>query len=483
MANAIYNLFCASLAVAAVVGDAGGRSTTRSNVALATRNTPPAPLSANASVPQPKDSAGAQSETVPDEEVWCDASETRPALESGEKGADPEGIQKEALELCQSAAELLRWGHRERAIRAADRAYRAMLLLPDDGNGASPPVKDDVRQLIVGVLREAYGRNVTPPPSHDSGVPMTVNEHVRREIKSLTTVEREMFIEAYRRSGRYRPMIVAKLEAARMPSQLSWLPLVESWFKVRAFSRAGAMGLWQFIASTGLRYGMTRDGWIDERMDPEKSTDAAIAYLTDLHGAFGDWPKALAAYNCGEGRVLRAQGRAGNQYLDFWDLYEQLPLETRRYIPRLIAALLIVQDPARYGMTLPKPASPPTNQATVKVGRPVSLAALEQGLGIPAGTLGELNPELRSGTTPGRDYELRIPGERVEAAPAMIAQLPESKVPRHSYLTHRVRHGETLRSIARQYGTTTAAIRRANGMRRAQMLRVGQRLSIAVRGS
>ena len=99
---------------------------------------------------------------------------------------------------------------------------------------------------------------------------------------------------------------------------------MESWFKARAFSRAGAMGLWQFIASTGLRYGMTRDAWVDERMDPEKSTDSAIAFLAQLHGLFGDWPKALAAYNCGEARVLRLQGRSHDQYVDFGDLYEQL---------------------------------------------------------------------------------------------------------------------------------------------------------------
>jgi membrane-bound lytic murein transglycosylase D len=400
-----------------------------------------------------------------------------------EESAEPERIQKEALDLCQSASELLQQGERERAIRAVDQAYERMLSLPENGDDTFLQAKADIRQLIAVLLREAYEKELTPTtPSWDLAVPIVDNEHVRREIKSFTTVERDLFLEAYRRSGRYRPMILAKLEAAQLPSQLSWLPLVESWFKVRAFSRAGAMGPWQFIASTGLRYGMTRDGWIDERMDPEKSTDAAIAYLAQLHGLFGDWPKALAAYNCGEARVLRTQGRSRDQYLDFWDLYEQLPQETRRYVPRFVAALLIIQNPEQYGMTLPEPLSPPENVATVKAGRSVSLSGLEQALGLSKDTLGDLNPELRYGATPGRDYDLRIPAEHVEAAPAKIAQLPEWKPPRPAYITHRVRSGQTLGYIARHYGTTVRAILRLNGLRSAHRLRVGQRLRIPVAG-
>jgi membrane-bound lytic murein transglycosylase D len=399
--------------------------------------------------------------------------------EAEPEGTGPDQVQKEALDLCQSATELLRQGEREKAIRALDQAYERMLLLPENGDGAYLQAKDDIRQLIAGLLRQAYQKTLTPPsPSWDLGVPIVDNEHVRREIKSFTTVERDLFLEAYQRSGRYRPMILAKLEAAQLPSQLSWLPLVESWFKVRALSRAQAVGLWQFIASTGLRYGVTRDLWVDERMDPEKSTDAAIAYLTYLHGFFGDWPKALAAYNCGEARVLRLQGRTKEQYQDFWDLYEQLPLETRRYVPRFIAALEIVQNPARYGMTLPELAAPPANLATVPTERSVSLSALEQALGLAGGTLGELNPELRSGATPAHAYALRLPAEQLAAAAASIAQLPEWKPPRPVFITHRVHRGETLGSIARQYGTSAGAIQRLNGLRSARLLRVGQRLRI-----
>jgi len=420
--------------------------------------------------PAPLLEARASSET-PEAASEADASEA--------ESADPDQVQKEALDLCQSATELLRRGEREKAIRAVDQAYERMLLLPENGDDTYLQAKDDIRRLIAALLREAYEKQLTPPsPSWDLAVPIVDNEHVRREIKSFTTVERELFLEAYRRSGVYRPIILAKLQAAQLPSQLSWLPIVESWFKVRAYSPAGAVGMWQFIASTGLRFGMTRNGWVDERMDPEKSTDAAIAYLTYLHGFFGDWPKALAAYNCGEARVLRLQGRSRDQYQDFWDLYEQLPLETRRYVPRFIAALQIIQNPAQYGMTLPAPLAPPEKVATVTTSRSVSLSSLEQALGLAKDALVELNPALRSGATPASAYELRVPADQAAAAPASVAQLPEWKAPRPIYITHRVRSGQTLGSIAKQYGTTVAAIQRLNGLRSTRLLRVGQRLKI-----
>jgi membrane-bound lytic murein transglycosylase D len=239
--------------------------------------------------------------------------------------------------------------------------------------------------------------------------------------------------------------------------------------------------MWQFISSTGLRYGLTRDAWVDERLDPDKATDAAIAYLTELHGLFGDWPKALAAYNCGEARVERLS-RRGDEYLDFWDLYELLPRETRRYVPRLLAAIQIIEQPERYGMSLPQPDAPLDGVTTVSVERAVKLESLDAAVGLPAGTLLDLNPELRSKATPKRAYALRVPSGHARLVADKIAALPEWTRPVPEYTTHRVRSGETLSSIAARYGTSVNAIVRANSLRSANRLSVGQRLRIPGRG-
>ena len=432
----------------------------------------PAPplVAVPAPMPAPQEAAPVE-ETAPEEE---------PANE-------PERIQKEALEACQSAEELLGQGDVEGAVAAVDRAYTLMLELPGNGDDTYLQAKEDIRVLAADLIRRVYsaGRRTAAGASRswDLALPIVDNQHVQRELRSFTTVEREQFLEGYRRSGLYRPMILERLEKAGLPAQLSWLPLVESWFKVRALSRASALGMWQFISSTGVRYGLERDTWVDERLDPDKATDAAIAYLVDLHGLFGDWPKALAAYNCGEGRVLRLSRRSADEYVDFWDVYEMLPGETRRYVPRLLAALQIIENPAKFGMTLPEPDAPPSSIATVTVERSVRLDRLDAALGLEVGTLAALNPALRRQATPKRPYDLRVPAGQEQILLARLDSVPVWTPPVPQYTTHRVRSGETLSQIAGRYRTSVSAIMRANNLRSANRLRIGQRLRIPLRGA
>lgn len=442
----------------------------------------PTPVPLPTPVPEPTPTPLPELEPVsPPEEETAEEASTAEAEEE-----DLEAVQQEALDLCQSAAEFLDQGAVDDAIDALDHAYEMMLQLPENGDELFLQAKDDIRQLVADLIVRTYeSQRVAAPPtaSFDLALPLVNNELVQREIKSFTNGERQVFLEAYRRSGLYRPMMLAKLEEAGLPSQLSWLPLVESNFKVTAYSRAAAVGLWQFIGSTGQRYGLSRDSWVDERRDPEKSTDAAIAYLTDLHDLFGDWPKALAAYNCGEGRVGRLQRRNPSEYLDFWDLYNLLPRETRRYVPRFFATVMIVDDPEKYGIELPEPLPPQVEWTHTHVNKALKLDQLDTTLGLSVGTLKALNPELRHGATPSKDYALKIPADKQTVAVASVESTPEWKPPTPTYVTHRVRRGETLSRIAQRYGSSVSSIMRSNNIRSANRIWPGQRLKIPAKGA
>ncbi len=393
------------------------------------------------------------------------------AIESDSQLAD-------SLAAFEAATALWGEGKLEEAFAELDHAYELMAHVPSEGDAALLQEKDNLRQLISKRVLEIYASRQSAVGKTDLSIPRLVNPEVEREIQSFQTRERDFFVESYRRSGLYRPMILKKLEAAGLPEALSWLPIVESGFKERALSSARAVGLWQFIPSTGYRYGLERNDWIDERMDPEKATDAAIGYLTDLHGLLGDWMTALAAYNCGEKNVLRQIERQKEGYFDqFWDLYARLPQETRRYVPRFLATLAILEDPAKYGFELPEPMAPVAYE-TVPIARATKLENLDKAMGLESGTLAKLNPELRRNASPKSTYPLKVPPGQGQALVASVGTLPEWVPPKVEVTTHRVRSGETLSQIATRYGTSVDAIMALNHLRSANRLSVGQRLQV-----
>jgi membrane-bound lytic murein transglycosylase D len=404
--------------------------------------------------------------------LWSRQSEnweetTEQAVDNTETASDKpdQAIFDSALEFCQTSTDLWDKGDLDGAISALDQAYALILTVDLKRSPELLQQVEDLRFTISKRIVEIYSSRHTTVNGYHTAIPMVINKHVENALNQLKGPERNFFINAYQRSGKYRPFIVKALKDAGLPEELSWLPLIESGFKARALSPARALGLWQFIASTGYKYGLKRGTWVDERMDPEKSTMAAIEYLKELHQIFGDWTTALAAYNCGEGAVLRFLKTQRINYLDnFWDLYEKLPQETASYVPRFLATLHIIGNPAAHGFDLP-PLLEAIPAEKVTVNRPIHLKTIASHLSVPFEVLVELNPELREDVTPDRPYDLRVPagtGLLFLAKASDMEGWSPSAVGRYS--VHTVKKGETIYSIARRYNTTPGAIVKLNSL-------------------
>ncbi|MBL0717212.1 MAG: LysM peptidoglycan-binding domain-containing protein [Desulfosarcina sp.] len=399
----------------------------------------------------------------------------------------PKNIQislDEALDYCQVAQDFWQKGEFENAIEALDQAYSLILKIDTSENSKLIQQKDDLRFMISKRILEIYAsRNIIVNGNHNE-IPIVLNKHVQAEIDSFTNKrEKRFFIESYKRSGKYRPYIIAEFKKAGLPVELSWLPLIESGFKVNAFSKARALGLWQFIPSTGYKFGLKRNIYVDERLNPEKSTKAAIQYLTELHKIFGDWATVLAAYNCGEGRVLRIIRNQNVNYLDnFWDLYERLPRETARYVPRFLATLSILNNMEKYGMDSIITEKPPEYE-TIIVSKQMHLASIAKALDLPQKQLKKLNPELRYNILPNEKYSLKIPVGKNKILLSKIDDIPIASIPRRAFINHKIKSGESLSTIARRYHTSSARIARANNLYKRNFIVAGKILKIPQKGT
>jgi peptidoglycan lytic transglycosylase D len=298
------------------------------------------------------------------------------------------------------------------------------------------------------------------------------------------------------RSGRYRQMVEKIFKEEKVPQDLMWLAQAESVWKPNALSRAAAKGIWQFIPSTGTRYGLAQTTWIDDRSQPEKSTRAAARYLRWLHDHFaGDWLLAMAAYNSGENRVDSAIARCG--YADFWELYKRglLPQETRNYVPCILSIIVISKNQKRYGFEI-KPDSP-LNYETVDLPGQTDLKVVADLIGVPYESVQDLNAELRRGTSPaGERYSIKIPKGLKKQFDVAYAALPEEQrvrkitVPtgevaeryRSSYrvqvASYQVRRGDTLASVARRSGVSVQELAKLNRMSTRGELRKGQTVKV-----
>ncbi len=336
---------------------------------------------------------------------------------------------------------------------------------------------------VGGIIDQAIRDNKFPAPVADEGlatfdIPVTVNEKVTYFIRFFQGRGRTFFKKWLERSTAYVPMMHRILEDQGLPKDLVYLSLIESGFSPRAYSRSRASGLWQFIQSTGERYDLKTEWWIDERRDPVKATIAAARHLNDLYAHFNDWYLAWAAYNAGQRKIDQAIERYGTR--DFWKLTKNrnyLRLETRNYVPKLIAAALIAKNPKAYGFSDLSYERPSATEEVV-VTKGVDLSALAKAMEIDSGLLRGFNPELRHGMVPKsiERYVVRVPLGTVDLALAKIDQLPEVK--QVSLRRHRIRRGETLSDVALRYGVGVTILQRANNITNARRLRVGQTILI-----
>jgi membrane-bound lytic murein transglycosylase D len=310
-------------------------------------------------------------------------------------------------------------------------------------------------------------------------LPNLDHERIDYWIERFTTDKRGDFTQFLERTGRYGPMISAKLAERGMPQDLIYLAMIESGMNPTAYSHAHASGLWQFIAETGQRYGLTVNRYVDERNDPVKSTDAALDYLTYLHNRLGSWYLAAAGYNTGENRVARIMrevtGSERGTEEDFYRIWDRLPRETRDYVPLMIAAARISKEPAKYGFqNVEMEAALAYEEVPIDASTP--LDAVAEAIGVEVRDIRRLNPHFKQGYTPnGKRSLVRIPeGTRT----AFLVNWPHVREQRtYAATDYKVRSGDALLTIARQHGVSVQAIRDANQIR-GDRIRAGETLRI-----
>jgi membrane-bound lytic murein transglycosylase D len=336
-----------------------------------------------------------------------------------------------------------------------------------------------------------------------SAIPLTYNNHVKSFIKLYTLKRREQVETMLGLSEYYFPVFESALDAAGLPLELKYLPVIESALNPRAFSRAGASGLWQFMYYTGKQYGLEINSYVDERRDPYKSTRAAVEFLSDLYNIYGDWQLVIAAYNCGPGNVNRAIRRSGGKR-NFWELFYLLPRETRGYVPAFIAATYTFHYYKEHDLK-PRPSLLPIATDTVMISRPLHFSQVSEMLDVPIDIIRQLNPQYRRDIIPAQNqaYPLRLafhqstffasredtiynynrekyfPNNQLVIKPGSTLGGSSAPPPGKTKIYYTVKSGDALGLIADWFDVYTSTLRYWNNIR-GNLIRVGQKLVIYV---
>lgn len=312
-----------------------------------------------------------------------------------------------------------------------------------------------------------------------SDLPLVVNDYVASFINYFTNTKKghSTIENSLAREGRYRATVEKTLTDEGVPKDLIYLAIAESGFRPRAVNpRTGAGGMWQFMPYGD--YGLVRNGWVDERFDPEKSTRAYARYIKELHEQFGDWYLAMAAYDWGPGKIQRAVQRTG--YADFWELYQRnvLPAETKNYVPIILAAAIMAKNPSQYGLQ-DVPVDPPLQTDTVTTNAAVNLPLVADLVGTTTDEIQQLNPSLLRMSTPSdMPYDLHLPAGTKDVFLQRLAMIPEEH--RNSWRYHVAAPGETLASIAQNFHVKTAELAAVNQIAPDAPLQAGDALAVPV---
>lgn len=359
--------------------------------------------------------------------------------------------------------------------------------------------KDADSRPVVNVTDDVYIKRLSLMPTT---IEMPFNQIVKSYINMYTQKKRGLVENMLGMSLYYMPIFEQALEREGLPLELKYLPVIESALNPDAVSRAGATGLWQFMLPTARGLSLEINSIVDERRDPYRSSDAAAKYLKQLHSIYNDWSLAIAAYNCGPGNVNKALRRVGGDQKDFWAIYPYLPAETRGYVPCFIAANYVMTYYKEHNIS-PALAKRPIITDSIHVNKRVHFDQISNVLNIPVEEIRVLNPQFRQDLIPGdiRSYSLVLPSQQVycyimsedsiiahnaemyarrtTVEPASLASLREQSdgeyITKQDVKYHKVRRGETLKSIAKRYGVTVASLKKTNGVRRAKR---GQTLKI-----
>lgn len=326
-----------------------------------------------------------------------------------------------------------------------------------------------------------------------SPIPMPYNHLVRSRITNYVEKHPATIARVLGLARLYFPQIEDELLRAGLPIELRALPIIESALQTNAVSRAGAVGLWQFIPSTGKSYGLEINSLVDERRDPVAATRAACLFMKDLYRIFGDWTLAIAAYNCGPGNVNKAIARSGGK--TFWDIYYYLPVETRGYVPAFIGATYAFNYHRQHNIE-PIEAPIPLAVDTIRINRILHLQQISSTLDIDIETLRALNPQYRMDIIPAttKSYTLVLPQRHITQYIEREAEIMgkdslylkeyinpsnlDKKRMEQAVTIYRVKRGDTLGAIARRHGVSVKQLMRWNGIKNAARIREGQRLRI-----